>query len=163
MNEIWKDIKEYEGLYQVNTIGIIRNKSGRLRKPEVSNSGHYRINLSKEGRVKKYLVHRIVANHFLPYSKLNIVNHIDGNKLNNCRDNLEWVSYSDNLKHAYREGLRSALGSNNGMSKLQESQVLEIREMYKSIKISYVSLSKKFNVSPKCVENLLKRKTWKHL
>jgi hypothetical protein len=115
MEEIWKDIKGYEGLYQVSNLGRIKSLSikvhnrvtrEKIMMSQLSNSGYYYICLSNN-KTKKYLfVHRIVALEFIYNPKCKEqVNHIDGNKINNCIKNLEWVSRSENIKHAYKNGL----------------------------------------------------------
>jgi hypothetical protein len=111
--EEWKDICDFVGAYQVSNIGRVRsldrlltnskgvssNVKGRVLKPQVSGSGYYFVQLGV-GKAKQ--IHRLVALAFLPTtSNKSQVNHIDGNKLNNHVDNLEWVSCSDNHKHSY--------------------------------------------------------------
>ena len=107
MQEIWKDIEGYEGLYQVSSLGSIRNKKMNLKQSYDRNK--YRvITLCKNGIQKKYRVNRIVAIAFIPnnYNKAQ-VNHIDGNKENNCVNNLEWVTNKENMDHALKTGLIS--------------------------------------------------------
>lgn len=82
MEEIWKDVVGYEGLYQVSNLGRI--KRDKLKKPELINKGYYRVSLSKDGTVRRYFVHRLVAEAFIPNpEKYPIVNHKDLNPLNN--------------------------------------------------------------------------------
>ena len=107
--EIWKKIKGYND-YFVSDKGRIKSiKSGeeRILKPTVDSQGKYLlICLSKKGKVKLHLVHRLVAEAFKKNEKgLPQVNHIDLNKQNNSIDNLEWVSASENSKHAYKNGV----------------------------------------------------------
>lgn len=119
MNEIWKDIKEYEGLYQVSNLGNVRslgryvkNKNNKLQYfPEkilkTGNVQEYlKVTLSNNNKQRYYRVHRLVAEAFIsnPENKPE-VNHIDGDKKNNCVDNLEWCNRSENEKHAYKNGL----------------------------------------------------------
>lgn len=108
MQETWKDIKGYEGLYQVSNIGNIKNiKRNKLLKLNTHKQGYNVVNLCKCGKVKKYLVHRLVAEAFIPNTENKPqVNHIDGNKKNNNIDNLEFVTNSENTIHAYRTGLK---------------------------------------------------------
>lgn len=116
MDEIWKDIKGYEGIYQVSNIGRVRSfdrytrglkkmfKPGCIRKP-FDTTGYESVALSNSGD-KTFMVHRLVADAFIPNPKgLPCVNHIDGNKKNNVVSNLEWVTYSENTRHAIRIGL----------------------------------------------------------
>lgn len=98
MCEDWRDIPGYEGEYQVSNKGLVKSlKTNRLLKLSISNSGYARCALSKKGVVKVYLVHRIVAQVFIPNpNNLPQVNHRDENKLNNSVNNLEWCTASYN-------------------------------------------------------------------
>jgi hypothetical protein len=130
MEEIWKDIEGYEGLYQVSNLGRVKSLSIKIHNrvtrekilmSHLSNSGYQYVCLSNN-KIKKYLfVHRIVALEFIynPKSKEQ-VNHIDGNKSNNCIENLEWLSRSENMKHAYKNGL-------NRISDLQKQKTSEAK------------------------------------
>ena len=102
---IWKNIKEYEGKYQVNQLGQVRSlnyrRTGRIKRLKCSkdNYGYKRVYLCKDNKPKFYRVHRLVAETFIPNpNNLLIVNHIDENKANNCIWNLEWctVAYNNN-------------------------------------------------------------------
>lgn len=118
--EVWKDIVGYEGKYQVSNLGYIKSlemwtgdkyiKRDKILRGSLSNNGYLYVSLCKGGKAKKYKVNRLVAQAFIenPYN-LPITNHIDGDKTNNCVDNLEWTTQSENLKHAYRTGLRKAV------------------------------------------------------
>lgn len=116
MEEVWKDVKGYEGIYQVSNIGRVRSldrwtnglkhmfKRGCIRKP-FDTTGYDSVTLSNSGD-KTFMVHRLVADAFIPNpNKLPCVNHIDGNKKNNIVSNLEWVTYEENTHHAIRLGL----------------------------------------------------------
>ena len=97
MKEIWKDIKDYEGLYQVSNWGRVKSiKFGkeRILKQHINiKGGYYYVCLLKNGKHKNYYVHRLVAEAFIPNSyNLPQVNHRDENKLNNNVDNLEWCT-----------------------------------------------------------------------
>lgn len=98
----WKDIRDYEGLYQVSDEGEIRrifeNKAHLLKK---RNGTYLSVSLSKEGKKKSHNIHRLVAEAFIlrPVGTTE-VNHIDGNKHNNNVNNLEWVTQKENLIHA---------------------------------------------------------------
>lgn len=93
--EIWKNIKNYEGIYQISNLGKIKNKEKILK--QYVKKGYYTIGLRKNGLRKFYQVHRLVAQAFIE-NKDNLpqVNHIDENKLNNNVDNLEWCTVSYN-------------------------------------------------------------------
>ena len=107
--EIWKDIPGYEGLYQASNLGRIKKiwkTKETIMKPSLQKEGYLRIGLVKNSKRKSYQVHRLIALCFIDniYNK-KYVNHIDGNKQNNNADNLEWVTASENLKHAYDNNL----------------------------------------------------------
>ena len=98
--EIWKDIKSYEGLYQVSNYGNVKRK--KILKGDIA-KGYLRITLSKSNKQERYLVHRLVAYTFIDYIEGKYyINHKDGNKLNNHINNLEWCSISENEKHAHK-------------------------------------------------------------
>ena len=107
MEEIWKDIKEYEGYYQVSNWGRIKSlprnstvKYARNLKLRANRHGYLYVVLCKNGKVKTYYVHRLVAEAFIPNTdNLPCVNHKDENPLNNNVDNLEWCSYSYNSNY----------------------------------------------------------------
>lgn len=102
MKEIWKNIKGYEGLYQVSNLGRIR----KIVLQSVLNDGYKCFNLIKDNNKKIMKVHRAVAEAFIPNPKNKPqVNHIDGNKQNNNVSNLEWVTASENMIHAIKTGL----------------------------------------------------------
>ena len=100
-----KSILDYENIYYASTEGHIENSRKRLKSYTI-NSGYEAIKLTKEGKKKAFLVHRLVALTFLPNEEDHPeVNHIDGNKSNNALSNLEWCSRSENKQHALKLGL----------------------------------------------------------
>lgn len=119
MKEIWKDIKGYEGLYQISSFGNVKsldryiiNKNGdkqffsKKYLTQGFSNGYLKVILSKNNKQKTFRVHILVAKAFIPNHKNKLeVNHIDGNKSNNRIDNLEWNTRSENELHAYRNGL----------------------------------------------------------
>lgn len=127
--EIWKDCVGYEGRYQVSNLGNVRsiaNNKGTyqerlLSQRQTTTSDYLYVDFTVKDVTTRHSVHRLVAKAFIanPSNKAT-VNHIDGNKLNNNVCNLEWSTYSENLKHAYANGLniasRSALGQKLGSS-----------------------------------------------
>mgnify|MGYP001331346206 CR=1 FL=1 len=125
MQEIWKDIPEFEGIYQASTHGRIKGVAGRttestrhgtrvwserIIKPKgtaTRQSSGYRVTLYKKKKSYDFLVARLVAATFLGneiHTKLT-VNHKDGNRLNNNIENLEWLSLADNIRHGMQNGL----------------------------------------------------------
>lgn len=123
MEEIWKDVEGYEGLYQVSNLGRIKSlprwiefSDGRVRfyqekikKDKKVSTGYRQVTLYRNCVNEYFYVHRLVAGAFIPNpNNLIDINHIDGNKTNNLVTNLEWCSRSENIKHAYDTGLRIA-------------------------------------------------------
>lgn len=102
--EEWKPIKEYDGHYEVSNLGNVRNSKGKILKLQTDSNGYKRVNLYKKG-YKVNLVHRLVASAFIenPLNKL-CVNHIDNDRTNNNVNNLEWVSYEENMQWASIQG-----------------------------------------------------------
>lgn len=100
--EIWKDIQGYEGYYQISSEGNVRNvKTNQILIGDTNNIGYRRVTLYSPTK-KRFFIHRLVALHFCEgYKKNLVVNHKDGNKLNNNYQNLEWVTRSQNDLHAY--------------------------------------------------------------
>ena len=99
-NEIWGDIIGYENLYKVSTEGNIKSiRSNKILSLDTSQNGYKRVSLYKNKTIKHYLVHRLVAQAFIPNpDNLPCVNHKDEDKSNNCVSNLEWctVAYNNN-------------------------------------------------------------------
>lgn len=104
MIEDWRDIKGYEGVYQVSNLGNVRSLNYRntgkvkLLIPKQQNRGYLHVLLYANGKGKAFLIHRLVADAFLPCSDVSLtVNHIDENLVNNRVDNLEWCSLKQNI------------------------------------------------------------------
>lgn len=104
--ELWKNDSEFGNYYEVSNKGQIRNKKGKILKQELHSTGCYRIRLCICQKKFSRSVHRMVANTFIsnPKNKPE-VNHIDGNRLNNKLENLEWVTKQENMNHAVETGL----------------------------------------------------------
>lgn len=100
--EIWKDVINYEGLYLVSNTGKIK-RNNKILKIYNNGNNYMSVCLSKNGNVKKFYIHRIVAQSFLENKEnKKEVNHIDGNRQNNNLKNLEWVTRSQNHYHRYK-------------------------------------------------------------
>jgi len=170
MREEWKDIEGYEGLYQVSNSGQIKSlQINKILKPVLANKkakiSYYRISLCKNAKSKAYLIHRLVANAFIPNPENKpCVNHLDCITSNNKRSNLEWVNHSENVIHSIKMGrIKPLLGINNGQSKLLDKDVIEIRRLYIPRKMSRQKLADKFNVSQSTIMAITQNKGWKHL
>ena len=95
-----KDIKNYEGLYAITPEGEVWSyKRKKFLKPGVNRYGYLYVNLWKDGKVKTYSLHRLVAEAFIPNPEnLPQVDHIDGNKMHNFLNNLQWITNRDNVR-----------------------------------------------------------------
>jgi len=114
MEEIWRDVVGYEGMYQVSDLGNIKslnyNRTGKSKTLAKKHHkfGYVTVTLCKNGVCKNKSIHILVAEAFIANPKsLPCVNHIDGDKENNIVGNLEWVTYSQNTRHAIEKGLRT--------------------------------------------------------
>ena len=131
VKEIWKPIKGYEGLYEISNQGRVKS----LQREVIRSNGFkqivtekiitlisskittrhpnpmFHVELWKDNKRKTYFIHRLVAEHFIPNLEGKPqVNHIDGNRYNNTVENLEWVTGSENMIHAYKTGLTQPRG-----------------------------------------------------
>ena len=136
MEEIWKDIEGYEGLYKVSNLGRIYSSYGQnketcklpILRGSISSHGYRIVGLTKNKHVKSFFIHRLVAKAFIPNPENKPdINHIDGNKENNNINNLEWCTKSENTKHAHVTGL---------MGKKQKTY-MEIMEIENGNKYKY--------------------------
>jgi hypothetical protein len=185
MIEIWKDIQGYEGLYQISNLGNVkslsrewkvgyggigRNKT-KILTPRLDRSkkGRYylRIKISKNGKEKIFLIHRLIAEAFIPNLKNKPqINHIDGDTLNNSINNLEWCTPSENMKHAFKIGLiipPDNKGSKNGRSKLIENDIIQIKKLYNERKITHKEIATMFDVTRSCISSIINNKAWRHI
>lgn len=105
--EIWKDIKDYEGLYWVSNLGRVKSKR-KILKP--INGEYLKVGLSKNGKQKTFTIHRLVAQEFVnnPKNKPQ-VNHKDENKHNNNSNNLEWVTFQENMNYGTKQDRESII------------------------------------------------------
>lgn len=118
--EIWKPIKDYEGLYEVSDLGrVFGIKKNKILKQFLTHRGYLQIQLCKDSRAKLCRPNRLVAQAFIPNPENKPeVNHKNGMKMDNRVANLEWATTSENIQHAYDTGLKKSLsGANNPRSK----------------------------------------------
>jgi hypothetical protein len=183
--EVWKDIKDYEGIYQVSNFGNVKSldrevapnnrvpywRKGKICKQSKSNLGYMTVGFTVNNvKVNKY-VHRLVAETFITnWCNHPQVNHVDCDKTNNRMYNLEWCTNSQNQIHATKNGLNKLhlhrvaySGEENGRSLLTKEQVLEIKQKYIPYKYSAKKLSKEYNVSESCITHILNNTSWKEI
>lgn len=150
MNEIWKDIEGYEGLYQVSNLGRVRSVdriggrgrrfNGRILKPKVKTGGYLLVNFSKEGKRKMFSVHRLVAQAFIPNPEgLPQINHKDENPSNNRVENLEWCDGKYNCNYGIRNERRVQTMIRNGNADPETCgiQAKDKKEYYRLYKREY--------------------------
>ena len=160
---MFKDLKE-DDRYEISITGIVRNKKTKYIKSQyVGTTGYYMVSISKNNKSNAHRVHRLLANCFIPNPNLyKEVNHVDGNKLNNELSNLEWTDHLGNMRHAFSTGLINNTGVNNGMVKLNENSVLEIKKLLKQ-GLTQQKIASMFNVSRSAVLSIHLNRTWKYL
>jgi hypothetical protein len=180
--ETFVDIIGYEGLYQISNFGKVRSldrkvnhpwvkvaiKKGKMMKTGIKN-GYAVILLQKNGIEKHYLIHRLVALHFIPNPENKPeVNHKNGNKLDNRATELEWATRKENHQHALNTGLnyfrlKGLRGTESPNAKLNDEIVRDIRLKFSSGKETVMNLAKKYGIDRSTIYYIIKRRIWKHL
>ena len=158
MEEIWKDVPDYENIYQVSNLGRIKSLSRKteqndkkrfvktkILKQQINRNGYKVVTLRKNNKRKEYKVHRLVLYGFVGKSDL-IVNHLDLNKQNNKLENLEYCTYSDNTFHYF---------SNIKKPKIDYYKKEVIEEYLNGYSMKYIS--RKYGYDKETVKSLLKR------
>jgi hypothetical protein len=177
---IWKPIVGYENFYEVDNVGNIRSLDKLTRNgnknPVIKKGKPIRANKVKDGYLAVGVrgefgkritcqVHRAVAMAFIP-NPLNkpTVNHKNGIKSDNRVENLEWATRSENSVHALKTGLKiPQKGSQMSESKLVESQIVFMRNLYLDAAVTYVELAKIFSVKKPTIGDVIRRTSWKHV
>ena len=173
-NEKWKILNENNN-YSISNLGRIKNNiTNVLLHPDIHNKGYYRIFIKVNNHRTTLFIHRLVAKYFVNNENgYNIVDHIDGNKLNNKIDNLEWCSASHNTKHAWQNSLivpsekfkeRASRQFIKNLAdkqrKLNNEIADNIIEIYNNKNISMKKLGALFNVSSQTVCNIIHGKRY---
>ncbi len=171
-------IKGYEGYYSVTREGevvsekrIITYKSGkkktinkRVLKLSDNGAGYLSVSLRKNGLGERRYIHRLVAEAFLEKPKdkeKTCVNHKDGDKSNNCVDNLEWVSYSENELHSYRVLGKDTKGKKGANRKLTKENIIYIFKNMKTRTLKQISID--LGVSPTSIRSVINGETYKNI
>ena len=148
-NEIWKDIKGYEGLYQVSNLGRVKRlvgkgcKQERLLKPHKNNGGYLKVSLSKNGEIKKPYLHRLVMETYCPCENMKDlqVNHKSEIKTDNSLNNLEWCDAKYNANYGTRNE-RSAAARSKAVRCLDDKKLYpSLVEVEKQTGIAHQSIS----------------------
>jgi hypothetical protein len=179
--EQFRPIVGYEGLYEVGDLGTVVacekivpvgitgavDRRGRKSlKPSVHPHGHLRVWLSKDGKKKAFLVHRLVAAAWIENpDHLPIVNHIDGDPAHNAASNLEWTTISGNTSHAFAGGkivLPQQVGEANNRSRLTEPEIISMRMLFSECG-NTAEVARRFGISLKASYDICHRQRWAHV
>lgn len=178
-NEEWKPIVGYESAYEISNLGRVKALSrtqkmpgngGFKVSPEIilkqhkTNHGHLYIDLTKENKRKKYLIHRLVAIHFIsnPNNYPNVL-HGDNDSTNNNKNNLSWGTQAMNMHDKIRHSTHKK-GEDIPNCILTELQVKEIKTLYNKKKgFTYKKIGELYNVNKGTIGDIIKERTWKHI
>ena len=177
--EIWKDVIGFEGLYQISNKGRIksldryimqtnsfgdlyeRRMHGKILSNKRNNGNGYKITQLKKGAEEEIIgnnyVHILVAQHFIPNPENKLtVNHIDGNKSNNCVENLEWATYKEQSQHIIEHELKKS----EYRKKLTEDEIISIYKLMHTGKYTSKEVSEIFNCNKEAVRSIKNKRTW---
>lgn len=167
--EIWKQVPEFEGIYEINNFGVIKRIApygqaykGMVKKTFISNSGYESVGLFNKRKKATKSVHVILAKAFFGKPKKGFcVNHKNGIKTDNRLENIEYITFKENTIHTYK-----VIGKNIGekcyLHKLKEKEVLKVRKLAKN-GLSQRKIASIFNVHQHTIWSIIKRKTWSHI
>lgn len=180
MSEEWRPVSGFEAQYEVSSLGSVRRtgkaarngkgrgggaRIGRPLTPQ-PRRGYLAVQLWKDGKLTNFLLHRLVAIEFIgPIPEGKEVNHKDGVKSNCAASNLEYMTHSENMDHAYRAGLRFPCphpsGETHHSAKLTRVDAGEIRRRYKPKVCTLKMLAREYGVDHKTIHAVITGKTWR--
>lgn len=163
--EAYKLVPNFKGYYAGSNFGNIWSHWDQKLCPWITGFGYLKVNLWTPEENFEMNIHRLVMWIFVgPCPEGMEVNHIDGIKHNNYLSNLEYCTRSENIKHAFRTGLKiSNKGEKHGMSFLTEEEVKEIRRLDKETNLNQIQLGEMFNVERTTIGKIVRRQIWKHI
>lgn len=163
--EIWKDIPNYEGMYQVSNLGRVKSlnykRTGKERvlKEKLNKKGYFNVNLYKDGKQKNHKIHRLVMLAFIGDSDLH-VNHKNGIKTDNQLENLEYCTHYENMKHAYDMELL-VKGEQNGQAKITRADAERIK--YGHQDMTQRAIAEIYGIHHSHVHRIRSGKKWAHI
>jgi hypothetical protein len=174
--EVWKDVKGYEGLYQVSDFGNIKriiDQYGyivnRILVNNIRPCGHLSVVLSLKGKTKTRLVHHLVLEAFVGLRQVGTeCRHLDGNPANNKLYNLKWGTRGENVKDAMEHGtfslppINDLRGSKSSSAKLNDNKIVEIRKLHAE-GMSDTEIAKKYKVCRQTINSIINNKRWEHV
>ncbi len=172
MEEVWRPVFGYEGLYSVSNTGKVmslcwqgnKRKMPKILIPCYTRLNYLYVSLSKDQFAKKHKIHRLVASSFCTnLDNKNIVNHKDGNTENNNSSNLEWCTQSENMQHAYDTGLRK-FPKTHPWYRIPFSTIKDVRNMYKeNPHMLYKNIARELGLPYGTVYYIIKKELGKHV
>jgi hypothetical protein len=157
MKEIWKEIKGYEGYYEVSNRGRVRSLDrvriikGKVLKQMDNGSGYKKVTLCKNGKYTQRYVHRLIGKGFLKNKKnKETINHKDGNKSNNDIKNLEWATYKENERHKLL----------NFGNKITLRHAQEIKKKYKTGSYTQKQLANEYGLDQTYISKITLNRAW---
>jgi predicted XRE-type DNA-binding protein len=170
--EVWKPIKDYEGLYEISNMGRVKSlprktktkivKSYKILKINKRYTGYIQAKLCKNSKLYHPIVSRLVAEAFCKKPDYPcVVNHIDCIRHNNIYTNLEWITQSQNMRYAFETGRHSQKGERNNGAKITRDVVESIREYKKNNDhLSQKQIADHFGLKREHVKDIINYKTW---
>jgi len=163
--EEWKDIKEYEGLYQISNYGLVKSFiSNKILKYDIKYDGHKRVTLCRKGKTKKFNVHRLVLETFVGSCPEGMeCRHLDNDASNNKVSNLEWSTHYENMqdKYKFKTIIREKCIRKN--CKLNVIQIRIIRYLLKTKVLLQKEIAKIFDVADSQISEIKNNNQWSHI